>query len=187
MPSPLEVLENPWIQWVVLLPRDIDGEAFDAIREAGEAAVKALGLETGLSLMEWFRLEGDRIAISEVGARPPGAQITSLLSYAHDIDFYRAWPHLMVYGEFPVPSRKYAAGAAYIRGQGRGTVRRIHGLDEAQRRFGDLVVEVRLPRQGQPPSDSYEGDGYVIVRHPETAVVENALTEIVRTIRVELA
>ena len=37
MPSPLEVLENPWIQWCVMLPRDIGGEEFDAIRYAGES------------------------------------------------------------------------------------------------------------------------------------------------------
>ena len=187
MPSPLEVLENPWIQWCVLLPREIDGAEFDPIRAAAGNGLRALGLETGLSHMEWFRLRDGRIAISEVGARPPGAQITSLLSYAHDVDFYRAWPQLMVFGEFAPPPRQYAAGAAYIRGQGRGTVRRIHGLDEAQRRFGSLVVEAKLPHEGQSPSDSYEGDGYVIVRHPETAVVENALIDIVRMIRVELA
>lgn len=187
MPSPLDVLENPWIQWCVMLPRDISGAEFDPIRDAGEAALHALGMTTGLSHMEWFRLADGRIAISEVGARPPGAQITSLLSYAHDIDLYRAWPHLMVFGEFPAPPRRYAVGAAYIRGQGRGTVRRIHGLESAQQRLGHLVVEARLPREGQPPSDSYEGDGFVIVRHPDTAIVEAALAEIVATIRVELA
>ena len=187
MPSPLEVLENPWIQWCVMLPRDISGAEFDPIRSAAEAGLHALGLDTGLSHMEWFRLMDGRIAISEVGARPPGAQITSLLSYAHDIDFYYAWPRLLVFGEFDSPPRRYAAGAAYIRGHGRGKVRAVHGLDEAQRRFGDIVVEAKLPREGQPPSDSYEGDGYVIIRHPETSVVENALTEIVKLIRVELA
>lgn len=187
MPSPLEVLENPWIQWCVMLPRDISGAEFDPIRTAAEQGLEALGLDTGLSHMEWFRLMDGRIAISEVGARPPGAQFTSLLSYAHDIDFYKAWPKLAVFGEFEPPTRRYAAGAAYIRGQGRGRVKRIAGLDEAQRRFGSLVVEAKLPHEGQPPSDSYEGDGYVIVRHPETAVVENALSEIVRLIRVELA
>jgi hypothetical protein len=66
-------------------------------------------------------------------------------------------------------------------------VRRIHGLAEAQRRFGALVVEAKLPDEGQPPSDSYEGDGYVILRHPDTGVVERALREIVQIIRVELA
>jgi D-alanine-D-alanine ligase-like ATP-grasp enzyme len=187
MPSPLEVLENAWIQWCVMLPRDISGREFDPIRAAAFAGVRELGLQTGLSHMEWFQLADGRIAISEVGARPPGAQFTSLLSYAHDIDFYRAWPRLMVFDEFEPPPRRYAAGAAYIRGQGRGRVRHIHGLDEAQRRFGELVVEAKLPQEGQPPSDSYEGDGYVILRHPDTQVVEHALQEIVKIIRVELA
>jgi hypothetical protein len=187
MPSPLEVLENDWIQWCVMLPRDISGPEFDPIRKAGFAGVRALGLETGLSHMEWFRLQNGRIAISEVGARPPGAQFTSLLSFAHDTDFYRAWPQLMVFDEFDPPPRRFAAGAAYIRGQGRGRIRRIHGLGEAQRRFGSLVVEAKLPQEGQAPSDSYEGDGYIIVRHPETHVVENALQEIVKLIRVELS
>ena len=186
-PSPLEVLENPWIQWCVFLPRDVSGPEYAAIREAGFAGLSALGLETGLSHMEWFQLRQGRIAISEVGARPPGAQITSLLSWAHDLDFYHAWPRLMVFDQFHPPPRRYAAGAAYFRGQGDGRVRAIHGLDEAQRRFGSLVVESRLPRAGQAPSGSYEGDGYVIIRHPESAVVENALEQIVRLVKVELA
>jgi len=187
MPSPLLVLENPWIQWCVLMPRDISGPEYDPIRDAGEKALHALGLKSGLSHMEWFRLMSGRIAISEVGARPPGAQITSLLGYSHDVDFFEAWPRLQVTGEFEVPERRYAAGAAYIRGQGRGRVRRVHGVDEAQRRFGELVVEAKLPREGQPSGDGYEGDGYVIVRHPETAVVEKTLSEIVTTLQVEIA
>ena len=79
-PSPLEVMENAWIQWCVMLPRDVSGPEFSPIVDAGFAGLAALGLETGLSHMEWFRLRDGRIAISEVGARPPGAQFTSLLS-----------------------------------------------------------------------------------------------------------
>jgi hypothetical protein len=186
MPSPLEVMENQWIQWCVLLPREIDGADFDPVRVAGFKAIEALGLETGMSHMEWFQHPDGRITISEVGARPPGAQISTLLSYAHDVDFYSAWPRLMVFGEFDPPRREYAAGAAYVRGQGRGVIRRITGIDEVQRRFGSLVVEARLPEQGQPPNDSYEGDGYIIVRHPDTSVVQHALQEIVATVHVEL-
>ncbi|MGH8035778.1 MAG: ATP-grasp domain-containing protein, partial [Lysobacterales bacterium] len=186
-PSPLEVLENPWIQWSVFLPRDVSGPPYDAIRDAGFSALAALGLKTGLSHMEWFQLGQGRIAISEVGARPPGAQFTSLLSWAHDLDFYQAWPRLMIFDQFTAPPRRYAVGAVYFRGQGRGRVRAIHGLDEAQRLYGQLVVESRLPRVGQFPSDSYEGDGYVILRHPESAVIEDALQHIVRLVTVELA
>lgn len=187
MPSPLQVLENPWIQWCVFLPRDVGGDPYAPIRQAGFKALEALGLETGLSHMEWFKLRDGRIAISEVGARPPGAQFTSLLSWAHDLDFYHAWPKLMIFDEFDPPQRRYAVGAAYFRGQGRGRVKAIHGLDEAQKRYGHLVVESKLPRGGQAPSDSYEGDGYAILRHPESEVVEQALKDIVSLVKVELA
>jgi hypothetical protein len=189
MPAPLQVLENPWIQWCVFLPRSVSGPEYAPIRDAGFRAVRALGLKTGLSHMEWFQLGDDRIAISEVGARPPGAQITSLMSWAHDLDFYQAWPRLMVFDEFEPPPRNHAVGAAYFRGQrstGGTRVRAIHGLDEAQRRFGHLVVESQLPSAGQMASDGYEGEGYVIVRHADSGVVEDALRQIVQTVRVEL-
>ena len=186
MPTPLEVLENGWIQWCVMLPREIDGEEFDSIADAAFAGLAALGMQTGFSHMEWFRMQDGRIAISEVGARPPGAQFSSLISYAHDVDFYRLWPRLMVFDEFEPPMRKYAVGAAYLRGQGSGVVKNISGLDLAQRQYGELVVEAKLPVTGQAPSDSYEGDGFVILRHPDTRVIEDALRDIVKLVRVEL-
>ena len=194
-PTPLEVLRNPWIQWVVVLPREIDGPEYDPIRQAGERALRVLGMRDGLSHMEWFRRHDGSVAISEVGARPPGAQFTTLMSYAHGIDMYKAWAHLMIHDEFAPPPRLYAAGAAFLRGQGQGRIVAIHGVEQAQRELtplaaqtnSALVVETKLPRQGQAASGTYEGDGYVIVRHPETHVVEAALRHIVSTIRVELA
>ena len=186
LPTPLEVLENPWIQWAVLLPRDISGDEFNAIRTEGLRGLRALGLRTGLTHMEWFRRPDGAIAISEVAARPPGAQFTSLLSYAHDVDMYAAWAHLEIFGEFAPPERRYAVGAAYLRGQGAGRVVRIHGLDVLQRELGELVVEAELPHEGQSSSGTYEGEGHVILRHPETSVVEAGLRRVVEVARVEL-
>jgi len=186
LPTPLEVLENPWIQWAVLLPRDIAIAEFDPIREQGLRGLRALGLRTGLTHMEWFRRDGGDIAISEVAARPPGAQFTSLLSYAHDVDMYRAWARLEISGEFTAPERRYAVGAAYLRGQGSGVVLAVHGLDVLQDELGDLVVEAQLPRLGQAPTGTYEGEGHVILRHPDTAVVEAGLRRIVEVARVEM-
>ena len=34
-PGPLAVMQNEWIQWTVLLPRDISGREYDPIRKAG--------------------------------------------------------------------------------------------------------------------------------------------------------
>lgn len=185
-PTPLEVMENQWIQWCVLLPREIEHPGFDGIRQVAGRALDTLGMGTGLSHMEWFRRSDGTVAVSEVGARPPGAQITTLIGHAHGFDMYRAWARLMVHERFDVPTRDYAAGIAYLRGQGAGRVRAIHGLERAQAELGALVVEARLPRPGQTPSMSYEGDGFVILRHHETRVVEEALRRLVTLIRVEL-
>ncbi|MCY2961014.1 MAG: ATP-grasp domain-containing protein [Planctomycetota bacterium] len=185
-PTPLDVLQNPWIQWVVYLPRRIDGPEFAGIRAAGPKALDALGMNTGLSHMEWFRRKDGSVAISEVGARPPGAQFTTLMSYAHDHDFYRAWIELMVFDTFTVPERKFSAGAAYLRGQGQGRVKSIRGLELAQKELGDLVVEAKLPQIGQTPKEGYEGEGYVVVRHPETEVVVNALNRMIEIVHVDL-
>ena len=187
LPTPLEVLENPWIQWAVLLPRSIDGAEYDAIRDAAARGLQALGMDSGFSHMEWFRLREGRVALSEVAARPPGAQFTSLLSYAHDADMYEAWARLEILGEFDPPERRHAVGAAYLRGQGRGVVRAVRGLETLQRELAELVVESRIPRPGQPRSESYEGEGYLILRHDDTAVVAAGLQRIVEVARVELA
>ena len=186
LPTPLEVLRNPWMQWVVLLPRDIGAPEYAGIRGVAPQALKALGLSTGLSHMEWFRRPDGSVAVSEVGARPPGAQITSMLCYVHDFDLYSAWAALMVHGGFQPPPRNWAAGTVYLRGQGAGQVRATHGLDELPPEVSSLVVDSRLPRPGQPSSGSYEGDGYVTIRHPDTGVVTAALKQLVSTVRVEL-
>ena len=185
-PTPLEVLRNPWIQWVVLMPREIGGAEYAGIRELAPAALRALGLRTGFTHMEWFRRPDGSVAVSEVAARPPGAQITSMLCYAHDFDFYRGWARLMVDGSFPPPERRWAAGTAFLRGQGSGYVQAVHGLDRLPAEVSSLVVESRLPAPGQMSSASYEGDGYVIVRHPDTGVVADAMRRLVTGVRVEL-
>jgi hypothetical protein len=186
-PPPLHVLENPWIQWTVMVPREIDHPQWNDIRSVATRGLAALGMTTGMSHMEWFRRQDGSIAVSEVGARPPGAHICSLHSYAHDFDLYAAWGRLVVHDQFTPPERRFAAGAAYLRGQGQGrVVRALHGVDQAHREIGELVVEASLPKIGAQATGTYEGDGYVIVRHASTEVVERALRRIVSLVRVEL-
>ena len=186
LPTPLEVMRNDWIQWRVVLPREVDDPLLEVIRPAGVRALEVLGMDTGLSHLEWFQRVDGSVTISEVGMRPPGAQITTLISRAHDFDCVEAWARLMVFGEFEPPARKYAAGAAYLRGQGVGRVRVVYGVEQVQDELGQLITDMKLPQIGQEKSSSYEGEGVIIARHPETAVVERALSFIINTIRVEL-
>jgi hypothetical protein len=184
-PTPLEVMETPWIQWVCVLPRDISDPGWDDARALGVRAVTALGLDTGFTHMEWFRRDDGSLAIGEIAARPPGANIVRMNSFAHDADMYRAWARATVDDAFDGPyERRYAVGCAFLRGVGRGRVLRVTGVERAQELVGRYVVESRLPQPGAPRSDSYEGDGHVIVRHPDTEVVKQAMQAIIETIQV---
>ena len=187
-PTPLEVMETPWIQWVCMLPRDLSGPEWQDAHVLGERAVTALGLSTGFTHMEWFRRNDGSLAIGEIAARPPGANIVRMNSFAHDTDMYRAWARAVVDEAFDGPfQRKYAVGCAFLRGAGRGRVLRVLGVERTQELIGKVVVEARLPHPGAPKSDSYEGDGHVIVRHPDTEVVKAALKTIIETIQVQYA
>ncbi len=187
-PSPLEVTETPWVQWVVFLPKDISGPEFDAVREIGPKVIAALGLDTALTHMEWFRRPDGSVAIGEIAARPPGARIMDLMSHAHDRDLYRDWARLMVDDVVEGPfERRHAAAAAFLRGAGTGRVAAVDGLDEAQRKMGALVVDRSLPVVGQPKSDSYEGEGWVIVRGEDDDRVRKAVLDLITTVKVRYA
>jgi biotin carboxylase len=193
-PTPLEVMENPRAQWCVLLPRQIDTPEFAAIHKVGPRALAVLGMWTGMSHLEWFRREDGSLAVSEVAARPPGAHFMTLMSYAHDVDMYRAFAELMVFETFTPPARRYAAGAVYLRAMaapgglaGGARITAVHGFEAMRQALGDLVVEARLPRVGVAPATSYEGDGIVVVRHPDTQVVRAALDRVLQTVRVAMA
>jgi hypothetical protein len=60
-------------------------------------------------------------------------------------------------------------------------------VEEAKRELGHLIVEARMPRVGAARASTYEGDGYVILRHAETEVVERGLARVLELVRVEVA
>lgn len=188
VPSCLEVLENPWIQWVCLLPRSISGPEYGEARAMGLRAVAALGLRDGFTHMEWFQRPDGSLAIGEIAQRPPGANITRMTGLAHDFDPYRAWARAVVDDAFDGPyERSWSVGCAYLRGMGQGRVARVENVEAVQKKIGKWVEEARLPTVGAPKSDSYEGDGYVIVKDRDTETVKKVVKTIIEGLRVHYA
>jgi hypothetical protein len=186
-PGPLEVLENPWMQYVVLLPREADDPTWRSFDAINDAALRALGIGTALTHMEWFRRADGSMLVNEVGARPPGVHIMPLMSLCHETDMVAAWAELMTFDRFEARPRTWAAGAAFFRGQGRGErVVAVHGREEAKAEVGDALVEAQLPTPGQPRAESYEGEGHAIVRHATTEGALEALSQLVTRVRIEL-
>ncbi|HEY0192746.1 MAG TPA: ATP-grasp domain-containing protein, partial [Kofleriaceae bacterium] len=191
-PSPLEVLETPWIQYAVLLPREQDDPTwrdFDATNGAalaalfGDTAGTAAG--TALTHMEWFLREDGTRLVNEVGVRPPGVHIMPLMSLAHATDMFADWARLVAHDEFTPRPRQRAAGAAFFRGQGPGTrVAEVTGVERAVDQAGDALVELRSPKVGMPRAEGYEGEGSAIVASPTTEGAKQALLALIENIKV---
>ena len=137
--------------------------------------------------MEWFRRPDGSVAISEVGARPPGAQFMTLMSWAHDTDLYAAWARFAVHDVFDPPPRQYAVGAAYLRAQGAGRYDpgASTGSTGSARAPGRSSSRPRFPRPGGRSADTYEGDGHVDRAPSRHRARRAALAELITTIHVE--
>jgi len=185
LPSPLQVLENAWMQYCLLMPRERDEAHGKAFQPVNAKALRALGLVDGISHMEWFlRADGSPV-VSEVGARPPGANIMPLLAAAHSCDPWALWAKLVVQKKWEMPERRFAAGCVFLRSMGSApTLREVRGVDEVRRKLADLITAEKLPQVGQPRSSHYEGDGFFVVRHPETKGVVAAMKTILETVKI---
>jgi Carbamoyl-phosphate synthase L chain, ATP binding domain len=177
-PSPLEVLETPWVQYCVLLPREDDDPTWTEFHSINSAALAALfgdragtAAGTALTHMEWFLREDGTRLVNEVGARPPGVLIMPLMSLAHETDLFADWARLMAFDEF--------------RGRGPGTrVAAVDGVERAVEACGEALVEMRTPKVGQPRAEGYEGEGWAIVKHETTEGLGQALRALIENIQI---
>jgi len=191
-PTPLEVLEKPWVQYCVLLPKEDNLPEFEKFAAINEAALAALfgpdasnAAGTALSHMEWFLREDGSALVNEVGARPPGVMLMPLMSLAHDTNMISDWARLMALEEFTPKKRTHAAGACFFRGQGEGRhVTQVTGIEDAVIKVGDALVELRSPKVGMPRATGYEGEGWALVRGNTTDEAKAALLTLVETVQV---
>lgn len=185
LPGCLEVLEHPWMQWVCRLPRELDRPVYERAKRAGIAAIRTLGLDDGMTHMEWFARPDGSIAIGEIAQRPPGPQLCQMTGVVNDVDIYRAWARAVIDGALDAPwSRRFAAATAWLRGVGSGRVSGVSGLREAHALLAPHLVEARLPVIGARKNDGYEGDGYVVLRHERTDTVTALIRAAIETLRV---
>jgi hypothetical protein len=95
------------------------------------------------------------------------------------------WAKLISFDTFTPPQRKWAAGAAFFRGQGGGDrVVEVTGVEEAKAKCGASLVEFRAPKVGQTRGPGYEGEGIALVKHATTEGVRQALLALVETVQV---
>lgn len=182
-PPIIAAVENPATQWRCVMPRDLT--PYKDFIEQGVDAVRALQVGNAMTHMEGFMNASGPAGFVDATLRPAGARIGPMFGFAHDVDPYRVWARVAVDDVFDGPlERKYAVGTVFLRGSGSGSVETVQGIESVLEQLRSAIVEARWPKIGGPKSATYTGDGFVTVRHPDTAVVENALDFIDRTIRI---
>jgi hypothetical protein len=191
-PSPLEVLETPWIQYAVLLPREDDDPTWTRFHPINGVALAALlgdqaqtAAGTALTHMEWFVREDGSCLVNEVGTRPPGVHIMPMMGITHDTDMFADWARLMTFDQFEPKPRRCAAGSAFFRGPGTGArIVSVTGIERAIEECGDALLMMRTPKIGQPRAEGYEGEGFAIVKHATTEGVKRALRALIENVQV---
>lgn len=192
LPSPLEVLETPWVQYCVLLPLEDQATEWTRFAPTNGAALTALfgssagtAAGTALTHMEWFLKDDGRALVNEVGVRPPGVLIMPLMGVAHETDFFADWAELVSFDRFTPPARRWAAGAAFFRGHGGGRrVVSVEGVEKAIEEVGTALVELRTPKVGMARAEGYEGEGWATVRATTTNDAKRALRVLIENIQV---
>ena len=171
LPRPLVARQNEWIAPIICTVRDMWGPANRDGVELGLGVLKALGMGTGFTHMEWYRTASGEVVFGEIGCRPGGAHLVDQMNYTSDIDLFREWARAVCWHSFEADTtRLYNAAIIFKRAQGQGTIQRITGLGEWLAACEGWVCAETLLRPGQHRrnwKNTLVSDGFLIVRHPE--------------------
>ena len=186
-PNVLEAMRTRWISPQFITTNRIGEPGYDELKAMGQAVVTALGIGTSATHMEWF-VGPKGLYFSEIGCRPPGVRCWDLYSAGNDLDIYREWANAIVHGHVATqPSRRMAAGIIALRPDRDGYISGYSGLDDAQTRFGEWVLDAHLPPQGtptQPVEAGYMANAWVRMRHPDFDHLRGMLDDVGRTVQV---
>jgi formate-dependent phosphoribosylglycinamide formyltransferase (GAR transformylase) len=187
-PNVLEAMRTRWISPEFISTNRIDtAPEYAELREMGRRVIRALGIGTSATHIEWF-FGPKGLKFSEIGCRPPGVGAWDLYSAGNEMDIYREWAMAIVNGETgSALSRRYASGMVALRPDRDGQITGYTGVEELQREHGEWVIDAHLPPPGtptQPVEAGYMANAYVRMRHPDYDAVRGMLDNVGRTLHV---
>ncbi|GAA5134388.1 ATP-grasp domain-containing protein [Pseudonocardia adelaidensis] len=187
-PNVLEAMRTRWISPQFVSTNRVDtAPDYRELRDLGARVNAALGIGTSATHMEWF-FGPKGLRFSEIGCRPPGVGAWDLYSAGNDLDIYREWANAVVHGHIATrPSRRFATGIVALRPDRDGHISGYSGVDEAQGRVGEWVIDAHLPPPGtptQPVEAGYWANAYVRMRHPDYDILRGMLDDVGRTVHV---
>ena len=189
-PNVLEAMRSRWISPQIVATNRLDASGYDEVRAMAQRVIKALGIGTSATHMEWF-FGPKGLKFSEIGCRPPGVGQWDVYAAANEFDIYREWAMAIVHGRTDQPpSRRYACGMIALRPDRDGRIEGYEGLDQVGRECGEHVIAAHLPKPGtptQPVEAGFMANAWMRVRHPDYDTLRGILDTIGNTVRVRAA
>jgi len=187
LPRPLEARSHEWISPIIITVSDLSQPMIAPGIKFGRQCLKALGMGTGFTHMEWYRKANGEIVFGEVGCRPGGAHLVDQMNYTSDIDLFREWARSAVWKSFEADARrKYNVAIVFKRAMGQGRITRIEGQREFHAKYGPWICTDQLLPVGTRRRDwkqTLVSDGFVVVRHPEWAEAKRMAEDAAMNIR----
>jgi formate-dependent phosphoribosylglycinamide formyltransferase (GAR transformylase) len=186
-PNVLEAMRTRWISPQIVTTNRLGVEGYREVKALGANVIRALGIGTSATHMEWF-FGPKGLYFSEIGCRPPGVGVWDLYSAANDFDLYHEWAFAVVHGrpDRP-PSRRFSAGMIALRPDRDGRIAGYEGVERMRQRFGEWIVDTHLPPAGtatQPVEGGYMANAWVRMKHPDYDQLRSMLDWVGETVHV---
>jgi len=186
-PSVLEALTERSVAPKIAATNRVERDSYRELRETGRRVIRALGIGTSATHMEWF-FGPKGLKVSEIGARPPGERLWDLYCVGNELDLYREWGRAIAFGRAEGrPTRRYATGSVQVRPDRDGRVAGYRGLARVRQIAGPHLFASSVPRPGSwtvPIEKGYLANAWFRVRHSDYDRLLDLMTEIGRTLEV---
>ncbi len=187
-PNVLEAMRARWISPQFIATSRVDSApGYDEVKVMGRKVLRALGIDTSATHMEWF-FGPKGLKFSEIGCRPPGVRAWDLYAAANDFDIYREWAMAVVHGKrSQTLSRRFSAGIIALRPNRDGRIAGYHGVGEIERAFGQWIIDAHLPPAGtptQPVEAGFMANAWIRMKHPDYDELRRMLDRVGQTVKV---
>jgi len=187
-PNVLEGMRERWISPQFIATNRLEAApGYQEVRRLGLDVVKALGLGTTATHMEWFY--GPKgLKFSEIGCRPPGVGAWDLYCAGNEMDVYGEWARAIV--QLPPkqqPSRRFSAGMIALRPDRDGRISGYSGLEAVRGEFAPCLIDSHLPPVGtptQPVEAGFMANAWMRFRHPDFDRLREILDFVGQTVQV---
>jgi carbamoylphosphate synthase large subunit len=186
-PNVLEAMRTRWISPQFITTNRVGVSSYDDLKEMGQRVITALGIDTSATHMEWF-FGPKGLKFSEIGCRPPGVRAWDLYAAANEFDIYQEWAMAVVHGRPSQKlSRRFAAGIIALRPDRDGNISHYDGVEDIQRRFGSMIIDMHLPPPGTPTQGveaGYMANAWLRMKHPDYDTLRSMLDVVGQTLKV---